>query len=167
MRIGSRTGQNAKAWHGARASWLGGVSGVLSALLGLAMIFAVVLVSRSQTPGQNVGPPGSNHIYYPEPRSTPIGDFSDQYTAVETARRINALNVERQKDLVSDTNKLLKLARELNSEIAANNTGAWTDEQLHKLAEIEKLAHNVKQRMADGVPQPVQPMPAPLTLPAQ
>jgi hypothetical protein len=69
--------------------------------------------------------------------------------------------------MVSDTNQLLKLARELNTEIAANNTGALTEEQLHKIAEIEKLAKNVKERMAEGVPQSLPPSTLPLALPNQ
>jgi hypothetical protein len=66
-------------------------------------------------------------------------------------RRIRALNTERQKLMVADTNKLFRLAKELNQEIATENTGAWTPDQLRKIAEIEKLAHNVRERMATGV----------------
>jgi len=86
---------------------------------------------------------------------------------VAMERRTNALNVERQKEMVSDTNKLLKLARELNAEIATNNSGEWTDDQLRKVAEIEKLAKNVKDRMANGVPQPMPTNSAPMILPVQ
>jgi hypothetical protein len=73
-----------------------------------------------------------------------------------TERRLRALNTERQKLLVSDTNKLFRLAKELNQEVAASNPSAWTPDQLHKIAEIEKLAHSVKDRMttAVGVPSP-------------
>ncbi|MGA3100734.1 MAG: hypothetical protein ABSD61_02625 [Terracidiphilus sp.] len=78
------------------------------------------------------------------------GDFDP--TMME--RRIRALNNERQKDMVSDTDKLLKLAQELNDEIAAKNAGTLTFDQLHKIAEIEKLAHSVKEKMADAVGQP-------------
>ena len=63
-------------------------------------------------------------------------------------RRIRALNNERQKEMVTDTNKLLKLAQDLNDEIAAKNAGTLTFDQLRKIAEIEKLAHSVKEKMA-------------------
>ena len=39
---------------------------------------------------------------------------------------MRALNTERQKQMVSDTDKLLKLARELNDEVAKANTGTLT-----------------------------------------
>jgi plasmid replication initiation protein len=72
-------------------------------------------------------------------------------------RRIRGLNNERQKEMVSDSDKLLKLAQELNKEIAARNAGSLTFDQLHKIAQIEKLARSVKEKMADGAGEPAQP----------
>lgn len=63
-------------------------------------------------------------------------------------RQLRALNVERQKSLVSDTDKLVKLAQELNTEIEGSNPSALTAGQLRKIGDIEKLAHNVKQKMS-------------------
>ena len=64
------------------------------------------------------------------------------------ARRMRVLNLERQKSMVSDTDRLLKLAQELNSEIDNSNPEALTPVQLRKIGEIEKLARNVKQKMS-------------------
>jgi hypothetical protein len=130
-------------------------------VLGLAMGFIIVpgLTVRSQS-----GPP-HDIINRPTPMPTDPSS-SDNYDPTMMERRLNALNRERQKEMISDTNKLLKLAMELNDEIAANNTGSLTWDQLHKMAEIEKLARNVKEKMADGVGQ-IGPTPeAPITLPA-
>jgi len=66
-------------------------------------------------------------------------------------RRFRALNIERQRRMVADANKLFALAKELNDEVASTNTGSFTLDQLHKIAEIEKLARSVKERMAVGV----------------
>jgi hypothetical protein len=66
-------------------------------------------------------------------------------------RQLNALNAERQKALVSDTEKLLKLARELNTEIATSNPETLNTGQMRKIASIEKLAHNVKQKMSESM----------------
>jgi hypothetical protein len=68
--------------------------------------------------------------------------------------RLRIINKERQKSLVSDTNKLLKLANELDAEVKTANSTALTPQQLHKLAEIEKLAHNVKDKMTYSVRGP-------------
>jgi hypothetical protein len=116
--------------------------------LGMAMGFVIVpgLAVRSQS-----GPP-HDIINRPSPMPTDPS-ASDNYDPTMMERRLNALNRERQKEMISDTNKLLKLAIELNDQIAANNTGSLTWDELHKMAEIEKLARNVKDKMADGVGQ--------------
>jgi hypothetical protein len=73
-------------------------------------------------------------------------------------KHLAALNVERQKEMVSDTNKLLKLARELNEEVAASRATEFTPDQMKKIAEIEKLAKSVRERMTSAV-GPQQPTP--------
>ena len=86
------------------------------------------------------------------PQRSDIGPLTaDEYDPVMTERRLRALNMERQKEMVSDTNKLLKLARELNTEVAGQKSDTLTPDQLHKIAEIEKLARNVRDRMASAV----------------
>jgi hypothetical protein len=60
------------------------------------------------------------------------------------------MNADRQKSMVSDADKLVKLARQLDAEIASNPTDELTPEELRKVAEIEKLAHNVKAKMAQS-----------------
>jgi hypothetical protein len=80
---------------------------------------------------------------------SPIGPDED-YDPVMTERRMRALNAERQKQMVSDANKLLKLAKELNEEVATAKNEAFTSDQLRKIAEIEKLAKNVRERMTAG-----------------
>jgi hypothetical protein len=80
----------------------------------------------------------------------PFGGFGDE-DAVFAVRQIRALNADRQRSMVSDTEKLLKLAKELNEEIADQNGEALNAAQVRKLAEIEKLAHNVKQKMSFSI----------------
>ena len=80
-------------------------------------------------------------------------------------RRQIALNIERQKEMVSDTNKLLRLARELNEEVATNNSSRLTEDQIHMIAQIEKLARSVKEKMSDGTGQPIPAMEMPVALP--
>ena len=69
-------------------------------------------------------------------------------------RRMRMLNNERHKSLVSDSDKLFKLATELNNQIARSNTGSLTPEQLRKVAEIEKLARNVRDKMTQTLSGP-------------
>ena len=75
--------------------------------------------------------------------STPFGDET-----TPTAKRVLMLNAARQKSLVSDTEKLLRLAKELNDEMAGADSANMTDAQLRKVAEIGKLAKSVKEKMS-------------------
>jgi hypothetical protein len=70
-------------------------------------------------------------------------------------RQLRALNADRQKSMVADTNKLLKLVTELNAEINSSHADTLTANQIYRLNEIEKLAHNVKEKMGTSV-QPMQ-----------
>jgi hypothetical protein len=84
-------------------------------------------------------------------------------------KRVRSLNMERHKSVVSDTEKLLKLARQLDAEIASNSSDELTPEELRKVAEIEKLAHNVKAKMAQsfGEGPLFRPTPIPLSGPGR
>lgn len=90
-------------------------------------------------------------IQFPRPPAG-FGDHdashSDQPDPAEAEKRLRALNADRHKALVSDTEKLVKLARQLDAEIASNPTNDLTLEEMRKVATIEKLAHSVKTKMA-------------------
>jgi hypothetical protein len=88
--------------------------------------------------------------YGDRPSSDPLSD----------AKRMRALNADRHKSMVSDTERLVKLARQLDAEIASNPTGELTPAELQKLGAIERLARNVKTKMAQsfaGGPEFQQP----------
>jgi hypothetical protein len=113
-------------------------------------------VPYQQTPSSNNGRVGQGY-----PDQTGVGQDANS----PDQRRIRMLNAERQKALVSDTEKLLKLARELNDDVAASDSGRMNDEQVRKVAEIGKLAKSVKDKMSFtlggypgyGTPLTVQP----------
>ena len=54
---------------------------------------------------------------------------------------------DRRKHLVSDTAKLLELSTELKSEVEKTSKDELSLDVVRKAAEIEKLAHDVKERM--------------------
>lgn len=133
----------------------------LWAAMGLVVLLALAcgLTGRSQSGATpNPGP-------QPIPQSSlpglnlPSGNDMDPVMA---QKRMLALNMQRQKQMVSDANRLLKLAKELNAEVAAGNNGELTLDELDKIAEIEKLARNVRERMIDSADQPSLMPPLPL-----
>jgi hypothetical protein len=104
--------------------------------------------SANQTLGINQFPGSARSLPIPGIQDSPTMGPRD---ASQVQKRLNMMNTERQKELVDDTNKLLALARELDGEIAASNTGDLTPEQIRKVAEIEKLAHSVRDKMSESV----------------
>ena len=111
--------------------------------LGLALLLGIPVAGQSPYP-----PTASNGRLgqqYPDSGS-PFGQDSNS----PEQRRIRMLNAERQKALISDAEKLLKLAKELNDEVAGDS-GPMSDEELRKVAEIGKLAKSVKEKMSYSV----------------
>ena len=83
------------------------------------------------------------------------GDGSGGYlNSMMGHRRATMLNNERHNAIVSDSDKLVKLAAELNDEIAHSNAGSFTPDQLRKIAEIEKLARGIRDKMTMTVGSP-------------
>ena len=56
-------------------------------------------------------------------------------------------NLDRQKQLVADTERLLNLANELKTEVDKSNKDTLSLDVIKKADEIEKLAHTVKEKM--------------------
>jgi hypothetical protein len=117
------------------------------ALCGLLAGASVLLVRLS---GQQQ-PPISNQPSIPnlsnKTNRNPFENMPDADPGMAD-RQMRALNVMRQKSMVSDTDKLLKLAQELNSDIETSNSTTLTPVELRKISDIEKLARNVKQKMS-------------------
>jgi hypothetical protein len=63
------------------------------------------------------------------------------------AKRVRGAANERQKKMVEESDKLLKLATELKSEADRTAREPMSADAVRKAEEIEKLAHDVKQRM--------------------
>jgi hypothetical protein len=128
------------------------------------LVAACGVGAHAQSSSPVTGEPGSVRGFSQD--NSPFAG-GDEVESVEAERRLNALNAERQKALLADTARLLKLAAELNQEIAKSNTGELTADQLRMVAEIEKLAHSVRDKMAmslrgpqfPGMESPLQPFP--------
>ena len=58
-----------------------------------------------------------------------------------------AANIERTRQLAEDSGLLLKLAEELNTEVAKASTDTLSPTEMRKIEDIERLAHNVQQKM--------------------
>jgi len=126
--------------------WSAGVSHAARSALGLALLLSIPGNAQYNSTKQHV-PPASDSTRMGGMNTSPFSDIDP----IEAQVRLRALNTLRQKSLVSDTDKLLKLTIELNAEITAAHPDSLTANQLRKLGEIEKLAHSVKEKMGTSV----------------
>lgn len=82
--------------------------------------------------------------------SSPLDDKTpDPVRERVDAERLKALNDDRHKRLVADAQKLLDLATELKADVDKANKNELSVTVVKKAAEMEKLAHDVKERMRD------------------
>ena len=77
----------------------------------------------------------------PGPSQEPV--IMQQQRAEQQKMRI----AERQKQLVADTDKLLLLTTALKEQVNESNKDVLSLDMIKKAEEIEKLAHNVKERI--------------------
>ena len=113
----------------------------------LALWLALALAMTAGAQNAPVNKPAAIPGMWPAQTPSSI-DPSNVHDPIQEVRWLRGLNVERQKEMVSDTNKLLKLASELNAEISSSKPDSITPAQLSKVMEIEKLAHSVKEKMS-------------------
>jgi hypothetical protein len=120
-----------------------------AAVLGICLVLlATVRVGAQNTPGVQhplSSMPTGQHPGVDPNEDTPI------MQAIEEEKALRALNEARQKSMVADAARLVRLVNELNAEIVRTNPDSLTAAQLRKVAEIEKLAHNVKDKMSTSV----------------
>ncbi len=109
---------------------------------------AGVLLLLAFTGARGVPEPGPQIVQKTSPQrpQSPFDDDVDHNPAF-SHKQLRAMNAERQKDLVADTNRLLKLAKELNAELEAAGSETLTPDQIRKVARIEKLARSVREKM--------------------
>jgi hypothetical protein len=75
--------------------------------------------------------------------SSPTAQVLDQ------AKEANELRIQRQKQLVAESDKLLEVSTDLKKRIDNSATDQLSVDSLKEAAEIEKLAHKLHQHMQD------------------
>jgi hypothetical protein len=120
--------------------------------LDISIVFAAFLLcgialAQLQEPGTIPTVPGQTNSRVPFGQSQGQGQDQDpimRRAQIEAAKRQNA---DRQKKLVADTDKIVKLAQELKANVDSGNRDALSVAEAKKIEEIEKLAKSVKDRM--------------------
>lgn len=115
-----------------------------SALLLGALLMLAPAARAQQTPQttipQQSGIPGLS----PNPHQP---DDTMEHMSERMARQ---RNTNRQKDIVSDTNQLLKLAQQLKVDVSKSDKNTLSLNVVREAGEIEKLAKTIKDKMKEG-----------------
>ncbi len=128
---------------------------------GLLLFFALAeslgLCQSTPKPAPNPTPPTSFPRTPPVFRDSKAPDYGPQQEKTLTFEDIQYRRfvAERLRSMASDSDKLLKMERALSAKIDKSGPGSLTREDLRTMAEIEKLAHNIKWKMqlaTDGSP---------------
>ena len=112
------------------------------ACLGLVVALPASHVLQSQLPNPSQPIPG--------PEASRMPDANTQMSMRDQQNKkanIEAANVERKKQIADDSAKLLKLATDLKTEVDKTSKDTLSLGVIRKAEEIEKLAHNVKEKM--------------------
>ncbi len=121
----------------------------------LAAAIGVVLLTSRCCEAQTIGqvPPTGPSRRMPPPRDPEMDERigAPATTSVFYEKRIRMLNAEQHRSMVADTDRLVKLVADLNAQINSSKASTLTPEQLRTVAEIEKLAHNVRDKMRMSV----------------
>jgi hypothetical protein len=121
---------------------------VLSRILMVLFFTVAFTAARGQTqgpvpPAVPTGIPGVN------PGTSPD---NDPMTRRMSAEMVVKRNIQRQQEIIADTNKLLQLAQQLNSDVSKSSKDTLSISVVKEAEEIEKLAKSVKEKMRDGQP---------------
>jgi hypothetical protein len=103
-------------------------------------VFGVVSQCAAQNPDKSIHDPSLTAL----PDANAQMQMHDQQSK---AQSFAAANAERKKQIAEDTTKLLKLANDLKSEVEKTNKDTLSLNVIRKADEIERLAHNVKEKM--------------------
>jgi len=126
---------------GRRAGWNLGLrrNAVPAGLILLAALTGVAQVT-SPNPCKSIHDPALTT----PPDANAQMQMRDQQTRTQN---YTAANAERKKQIADDTAKLLKLATDLKAEVDKTSKDTLSLDVIRKADDIERLAHNVKEKM--------------------
>lgn len=128
---------------------MGFQSAIRSVMAGFGLMLALTAGGWGQQTGGTTSPHGAPQ--QPTPPSLPSVNPGDTGVPPDMEQNLAKLrNTERQKQLVSDTQKLLALAQELKADVDKSTKDTLSVDVVRKADEIEKLAHSVKEKMKGG-----------------
>lgn len=112
------------------------------------LLAALLLLAPAIRAQQTQAPTSSPQRSVPGLSSSPTPP--DNNIAHMAERMARERNSDRQKEIVADTARLLKLAQQLNVDVSKTNKDTLSLNVVREAGEIEKLAKTVKDKMKEG-----------------
>jgi len=119
--------------------------------------FSAGITQTPQTGGMSGEPQPRDVMTWPpiNPLANRTADpnriLEDSMKLRENQKRMEQLNLQRHKEMTTDTEKLLSLANQLKSETDRNSKDALSVEAIRQAEQIEKLAKSVREKMRASV----------------
>jgi hypothetical protein len=119
-------------------------TGLCAALILVPGLTAIAQTSLIPTEGLRM-----DRINLPTPINQPPDPNIQMMMREQHGKQQNfaAANIERRRQISHDSDKLLKLAAELNAEASGTNSDPLSPNLIRKFDDLEKLAHAVKEKM--------------------
>ncbi len=118
-----------------------------SALIGGFILCLATGVAATQKGNPTMPPLSPSDQMKMQDGSPPKDKNDDPFLRSSAEKQAKLRNEERQKRLVSDSDKLLALATQLHDDVSKTNKDILSVEVVRRAEEIEKLARSVKERM--------------------
>ncbi len=129
-------------------------------VFGLAVFLLAVGIGVGRTQHTGTGQGTSTMNPATTPAQDPMGQMQQDATGNKASKPDEALRSvaerqarlreeERQRRLVTDTDKLLALATQLHDDVAKTDKNLLSLDVVKRADEIEKLAHSVKEKMKE------------------
>ncbi len=119
----------------------------MSALwIGVPLGLIAIVLTPAANEGQSQRDPGFR--YPPSVTRIPDANTQNDINGQQTQQQsFEAANAARKKQIADESAKLLKLATELKTEVDKTNKDTLSLNVIRKADEIERLAHDVKEKM--------------------
>lgn len=115
-----------------------------------ALLLMVFLMLAPAAPAQQTPPTTTVPTDRGMPGLSPNPRQPDGTMAHMAERMARQRNTDRQKEIVADTARLLKLAQQLNVDVSKSNKDTLSLAVVKEANEIEKLAKTIKDKMKEG-----------------
>jgi hypothetical protein len=114
----------------------------------LTMLATAYEVSPQSSPPQEPSPNPDKPLPLTDANRPPDANAQmAMHDQQEKSKNVDAASIERKRQITDDSARLLKLASDLKAEVDKTSKDTLSLGVIRKAEEIEKLAHNVKEKM--------------------